>query len=231
MGGRGGCILRQLLSITFSRCFQRLPELQEHVSWFASVPEKETKDLRGARRLFYYYSLQSSYPLQQWLHDACLRLKYTLSWSFIRPPGLMRFYTHCDRRWDSNILHGAQDCEATAIYTSLILQNLYKENIWSTWSGMIDAVNIFHYIKDFCFFCNELLCWSRLWGRTGLLLNSRMSQKYYCNKYLMKEDLPSIHYTVSNMCLCSLGGFPVPMFNILCLQLRVTYGETWIWSR
>lgn len=82
--------------------------------------------------------------------------------------------------------------------------------IWSTWPGMNDTCNIFHYVKDLYFLCNELLCWTRLWGCTGLQLNSRMSQEYYFNKYLMKEDLLLIHYTVSNMCLCSLGGFHNP---------------------
>lgn len=42
----------------------------------------------------------------------------------------------------------------------------------------------------------------------------------------MKEEAQSIHYTVSNICMCSLGCPSVSVFNILCLPCWVAYGET-----
>lgn len=41
----------------------------------------------------------------------------------------------------------------------------------------------------------------------------------------MKEEFNQF-ITLSNMCICSLGGPSVSVFNILCLQCWVAYGET-----
>lgn len=54
-------------------------------------------------------------------------------------------------------------------------------------------------------------------NHTGLPLNSqtsaavsvRRAQEYYSNKYLMKEEVLSIHYTVSNMCVCVFIRLPL----------------------
>lgn len=41
----------------------------------------------------------------------------------------------------------------------------------------------------------------------------------------MKVKAQSIHYTVSNICMCSLGCPSVSAFNILCLLCWVAYGD------
>lgn len=64
------------------------------------------------------------------------------------------------------------------------------------------------------------------WTPDSAVVSVWRAQEYCFNKYLMKEEVLSIHYTVSNMWMRSLGCLWVSVFNILCLQWRVTYGET-----